>query len=226
MADESRSPRRLLPPKVRLVAAVVLVVAVAGAALGYALGAPLPEWPAHWSAGAFEKLIRSWGAWGVAASIGLMVLHSFIPFPAEFLAMANGMVYGPLWGTAITWTGAMLGAFAAFGLARVLGRPFVQRIVARGRGHGIDDWLARQGGAAVFLSRFLPVISFNMVNYAAGLAPISWRTFAWATGLGILPMTTLMVLLGDRVDAVPWWGWLLLLAAGIALWLAARRVLP
>ncbi len=43
-----------------------------------------------------EDTIMSWGPWGVAASVGLMVLHSFIPFPAEFLAIANGMVYGPL----------------------------------------------------------------------------------------------------------------------------------
>jgi hypothetical protein len=39
-------------------------------------------------------LIRSWGPWGIAGSIGLMVAHSFLPFPAEIVALANGMVYG------------------------------------------------------------------------------------------------------------------------------------
>ncbi len=72
-----------------------------------------------------ERTIESWGAWGVAGSILLMVLHSLVPFPAEIVAMANGMLYGPLWGTLITWTGAMLGAHLAFRLARWLGRPFV-----------------------------------------------------------------------------------------------------
>ena len=42
--------------------------------------------------------IRDWGMWGVAGSIGLMVAHSFLPFPAEIIACANGMVYGPWWG--------------------------------------------------------------------------------------------------------------------------------
>ena len=42
-----------------------------------------------------------------------MVLHSFIPFPAEFLAIANGMVFGPVLGTVITWSGAMAGALLA-----------------------------------------------------------------------------------------------------------------
>src|SRR3990172_6952202 len=77
-----------------------------------------------------EELIRSWGAWGVAGSIGLMVAHSFLPFPAEIIALANGMVYGPLWGAVITWTGAMLGASVAFGLGRALGRPFVMRVLS------------------------------------------------------------------------------------------------
>ncbi len=77
-----------------------------------------------------EAWIRSWGAWGVAGSIGLMTAHSFLPFPAEIIAVANGMVYGPLWGSAITWVGAMLGASMAFGLVRLLGRPFLFRMLS------------------------------------------------------------------------------------------------
>ena len=37
-----------------------------------------------------EAAILSWGAWAPAASVGLMVVHSFLPFPAEMLAVANG----------------------------------------------------------------------------------------------------------------------------------------
>ncbi|MGH9893788.1 MAG: TVP38/TMEM64 family protein, partial [bacterium] len=87
---------------------------------------------------AFEDLILSWGHWGILASIGLMVLHSFVPFPAELVALANGMLYGPLWGTVITWIGAMLGAFLAFGLSRAFGRPFIEAIVARRHWQTLD----------------------------------------------------------------------------------------
>ena len=91
------------------------------------------------SAGGFEETIQSWGAWGVFGSIGLMILHSFVPFPAEFLAMANGMVYGLLWGTVITWTGAMLGAYLAFGLARA---PWAGRSSRRWcRGSAGTSWM-------------------------------------------------------------------------------------
>ena len=54
----------------------------------------------------------------MAASIGLMVAHSLVAFPAEFVIFANGMLSGPVWGVAIIWTGAMLGAAFAFAMAR------------------------------------------------------------------------------------------------------------
>jgi uncharacterized membrane protein YdjX (TVP38/TMEM64 family) len=171
----------------------------------------------------FERTIQSWGMWGVAASVGLMVLHSFVPFPAEFLAIANGMIYGPLWGIVITWTGAMLGAYAAFGLARTLGRPFVENLVARKNWHSLDDWASVRGGYLVLVSRLIPVIAFNLINYAAGLSRISWWTFTWATGIGILPMVAVMVLMGDYMEALSWEMWLLLGALMLIVVLAYRR---
>jgi len=51
-----------------------------------------------WSADQVERQIEAWGSWAALASVGLMVLHSFVPFPAEILAFANGMIFGPLWG--------------------------------------------------------------------------------------------------------------------------------
>lgn len=104
--------RRLL--HVSLALPVTLAI-VGGAGLGLLL---IGEMEAEISVRAFEDVILAWGHWGVLASIGLMVIHSFVPFPAELVALANGMLYGPVWGTVVTWIGAMLGAFLAFGLSR------------------------------------------------------------------------------------------------------------
>jgi uncharacterized membrane protein YdjX (TVP38/TMEM64 family) len=170
-----------------------------------------------------EALIRSWGAWGVAASIGLMIAHSFLPFPAEVIALANGMVYGPLWGAVITWTGAMLGASTAFALGRAFGRPFVMRALSERHRRALERWTLRQGGAALLASRLVPVIAFNLINYAAALTPISWWTFLWATGLGILPLTILLSVLGENVLDMSAGMWLALTALGVLAWLAWRH---
>ncbi|MGH2394389.1 MAG: TVP38/TMEM64 family protein, partial [Candidatus Limnocylindria bacterium] len=148
--------------------ALIMLVLASLAAWGFVLGDRFPRVPGfELSVAGVERTIQSWGMWGIAGSILLMVLHSFVPFPAEIVAMANGMLYGPLWGTLITWTGAMLGAWMAFGLARWLGRPFVRSVVAEQHREALDRWALRQGGGALLLSRFVPVISFNLINYAA-----------------------------------------------------------
>ena len=119
----------------------------------------------------------------------------------------------------------MLGALIAFALARKLGRPFVEKVVARRDWHSLDDWAAREGWQVVLVSRFIPVIAFNLINYAAGLTRLTWWQFTWTTGVGILPLTILMVVMGDNIESLGWESWLLLLVGGIVLWLAVRRQL-
>lgn len=173
----------------------------------------------------FIDTIRSWGVYGIAASIALMVLHSFIPFPAELLACANGMIYGPYLGTLITWVGAMLGASLAFGLARRLGRPFAERMIEKRNWGEIDAWTERHGWQPLLISRFIPIIAFNLINYAAGLSRVTWWEFLWTTGIGILPLTALMVTLGDNIDSFGWQSWALLLGFGLLMWWALRRAM-
>jgi uncharacterized membrane protein YdjX (TVP38/TMEM64 family) len=198
---------------------VVAVVAVATVLIIQFVFPLLPSLrEMDFSTEAFAQFMRDAGGWGVAGSIGLMVLHSFIPFPAEFVAFANGLVYGPLWGSVITWIGAMLGAFAAFGVARWLGRPFVESMVPGRHRERLDRWSARSGWQAVFVSRFLPVISFNLVNYAAGLTTVSLLAFTLATGLGILPVTIVMVMLGHNMSSASWETWSALALSGLVVW--------
>lgn len=203
-----------------LLAVAIVLLIVLSAAAGIAL-----EVSDALSIDRFVTTIRSWGAWGILASIGLMVLHSFVPFPAELLACANGMVYGTLWGTVITWTGAMLGASIAFALAKLLGRPFVERIIAKKDYHVLDEWADKNGWQVILIARFIPLIAFNLINYAAGLTQIGWKQFLWTTAIGILPLTILMVMIGDNIDSLGPTSWLLLIIGGVALLLVLRPVI-
>jgi uncharacterized membrane protein YdjX (TVP38/TMEM64 family) len=157
------------------------------------------------------NFLDSLGPWGPVSAVSLMVLHSFVPFPAEFLALANGMVYGPFWGVTITWIGAMLGAFASFGLTKHFGRPFVEKKVSPTQLKKLDQWFEQQGAWPLLLSRLIPLISFNLINYGAGMTNVSWWTFTWTTGVGILPITIIMVTMGNNFNILPWWGWVILL---------------
>ena len=169
-------------PIVVYLATAVMVVSAVSALVSFLF-------PSPWTGGmdgALDDtvaLIRSWGAWGVAGSIGLMVAHSFVPFPAELLGIANGMVFGPIVGTVVTWAGAMLGAFAAFGAVRIIGQPFVRPMLSVHQQQELAIWSRESGGTSLLVARLIPVIAFNLLNYAAALTTISWWTFAWATGI-------------------------------------------
>lgn len=212
--DVPQGRRRML-----LVALIAFVLVMATALVwGYALLSEMPLPGFELSSASVAKLIRSWGAWGIAATIGLMVVHSFVPFPAEFVAVAAGMVYGPVWGTAITWVGAMCGAMLSFGLAKLCGRPLVRAMVRKRHWDRIDRWTENQGAPTLLAARLVPVVAFNLINYAAGLTSVSWWTFIWTTGLGILPLTVLMVSMGDQMHYLTWGEWGLFAVAAVGLW--------
>jgi uncharacterized membrane protein YdjX (TVP38/TMEM64 family) len=170
-----------------------------------------------------DAFVGAWGMWSAVGSMALMVLHSFVPVPAEVIAVANGMLFGPFWGIVVTWSGAMLGAISAFALSRWLGRPVICRFIAAERRAMIERWTVRPG--SLLLLRLIPIVSFNLVNFAAGLAGAGWWDYLWTTALGILPLTMLSVLLGSKIFEIPWWGWLLIAGGLAGLGWLARTVL-
>ena len=202
-------------------ACALAIVAALGIAFGYIFLSA--QFGGDFSAESIKRAFAELGAWGVLLSIGLMVAHSFLPFPAEIVAFANGMFFGPYWGILITWTGAMLGAIAAFGLTRLLGRPFAARFLSSTGLARLDEWTDLYGVRTIFIARLIPIIAFNLINYAAGLTRISWWAFIWSTGVGILPFTIVMVVMGDRFIAMGWAAWISLAIGGLLLWFLFHR---
>ena len=148
---------------------------------------------------ALRQHIVGLGAVGPLAVVGLMTLAILVsPIPSAPIALAAGAAYGHTWGTAYILLGAELGALAAFGLARLLGRDALQRWLG---GRLPKTRLGSQGTlmAIVFASRLLPFISFDVVSYAAGLTTLSFWRFALATLAGILPASFLLAHFGGEM---------------------------
>jgi uncharacterized membrane protein YdjX (TVP38/TMEM64 family) len=217
--------------KNRLLHWAVPVVAAAVPTVAFLAAVPVFDFhPAEWSwlelrfvsVENIERFVERWGAWSAFGSIVLMVLHSFLPLPAELIAIANGMLFGSAMGVGITWIGAMIGAGCAFAIARHCGRPLVHRVAAERHWQAIASW--QVSPSTLVFVRLIPVISFNLVNYAAGLAGVGWLTFLWTTGLGILPITVVSVVLGDRLLKLTWPFWLAVGVGMAAIWWIFHRV--
>ncbi|VAW93007.1 hypothetical protein MNBD_GAMMA23-822 [hydrothermal vent metagenome] len=140
------------------------------------------------------------GYWGPLLIIVLMAGAIVMsPIPSAPIAIASGLVYGHSWGTLYVLIGAELGALIAFTVSRLLGYSYVQKkfgntIVKYKFLHSENHLMV-----AVFVSRLIPFISFDIVSYAAGLTKISYFQFALATFAGILPASFLLAHFGGEM---------------------------
>ena len=178
------------------------------------------------------EALRAWieglGLLGPLAVVGLMAANIVAsPLPGGPILIAAGAAYGPVWAALYGLIGIEIGSLIAFLLARVLGADIVRRWLgerATRRLEGSEGTLM----AIVFVSRLIPIISFDVVSYAMGLTPLRLWRFALANLAGIIPMTLLLVLVGDGIItadagsiglAVGAMVVMALVASGILLWL-------
>ena len=160
--------------------------------------------------GEIADQIRAAGPLGPVALLAWFVLQCVVvPLPSEPAMMAAGFIYGFGFAFGITWLGVVLGAAACFGLARSLGRPFVERFVRAERLEALD---ARVGGrglvatfAIVLALRLFAFTSFDVLSYGCGLLRFPFRWFLLATVLGAVPKVVAFTYAGAGMGARPGW---------------------
>ncbi len=172
-----------------------------------------------------RSYVAAWGPLAPAVSVAVMVVQTFLPFPADPLIVANGAVFGVWKGLAVSVAGALLSGAVAFGLGRESGRRAVLRFIPRSVAERVDTAVRDGTWASALLLQFVPGIPFSLLNFLLGTTTISWNTFLWTLGLSILPSDVALVLLGRGVaegqSALNWTIAALVLLAAAAIF--ARR---
>jgi uncharacterized membrane protein YdjX (TVP38/TMEM64 family)/rhodanese-related sulfurtransferase len=133
-----------------------------------------------------ESAMRSLGPWGPAAYVALFALATVLFAPGALLALAGGVLFGPLWGTALNLTGATLGATAAFLVARYVAADWARR-KAGARLDRLIKGVEAEGWRFVALMRLVPLVPFNLLNYALGLTRIPVGTYALTSAVCMAP---------------------------------------
>jgi len=148
-----------------------------------------------------KAFILSYGYWAPLLSASLMVGQSIILFlPAFPIFVVNALAFGPWWGVLLSWSSAVVGSIVCFAIARVLGRPAVQRLVNRVHLETADRALKRYEKYVILLFGFVPVISFDVISYAAGLTLLSYWEFIPLVGIAQIPSALFYTLLVHRID--------------------------
>jgi uncharacterized membrane protein YdjX (TVP38/TMEM64 family) len=155
---------------------------------------------------AFDDL----GPWGPLLFVALYVAAAVTLAPAFVLTVAGGALFGVWRGSALVFLGAVLGASAAYAVARRLAQSRLLRWMDNDpRVAIVRQAVGEESVWVQFLLRLSPVVPFVLLNYALGLTGVRYRDFLLAS-VGMVPAIVMYTYYGKVVGDIA------ALAAGVA----------
>lgn len=146
-----------------------------------------------------QSWVVHFGVWAPLAFVIVYAAATISLLPMTALSVVAGTLFGIPIGITVVWCGAMLGSTVAF----LLGAG--QTRVTVDRSHPSGTWrafLRRHGTWAIAATRLIPFAPLGLVNYACTITPINLRQYVVGTGIGILPVTVALVVLGDQTTSL------------------------
>ncbi len=125
------------------------------------------------------------------------------PIPSLPLDLAAGAAFGPVLGMTYAVIGAEIGAIISFLIGRALGRELLSKFLRQDIVF-CEKCSDRHLALLLVLARLIPVFSFDIISYGAGLTNISLRIFAITTLVGMIPPTFALTYLGGSVVVAQW----------------------
>ncbi len=171
-----------------LIALLVVLVGIAGAAVFWALDG-------HLTAEALEARVASLGVWAPVGFVLLYGVATVAMVPGSIFDLAGGALFGPYLGTLVNLAGGGIGAALAFFVARYVARDWVQHR-AGPRTKGIMQSVDADGWKFVAFVRIVPIFPYNFMNYLLGLTNIPFHQYFLATIVFMAPATVVYTYIG------------------------------
>ena len=153
-----------------------------------------------------QEMRNSIESFGAAAPIAYIAAFALLPiflFPVPPLALVSGILFGVIKGTLYTLAGASINATLMFFLSRFIARDTVERLIRTKVSENMQEKLLTDRQQSVtyifFILRLVPLVSYNLINYAAGITKIRYGNYMLSTITGILPGTIVFLNMGDKL---------------------------
>lgn len=143
-------------------------------------------------------VIEEHRGYAVFIFIGLQALQVVAaPVPGEVTGFVGGMLFGTVGGIVYSTIGLTLGSWLAFILARIAGRPLVEKIVNPETISRYDYLMKHKGLFLAFLMFLLPGFPKDYLCYLLGLGHMGHRDFLIVSTAGRLLGTVLLTIEGS-----------------------------
>ncbi len=133
--------------------------------------------------------------------IALYSISTLLFIPGSILTLLGGLIFGVTLGTLFVLIAANIGALACFLISRHLGRKTVQKWI-HSKTEKLEQKIKANGFYVVFWLRVIPTFPFSVLNYALGLTSVTFKDYAWASFLGMIPGTFVYVSLGNAASHI------------------------
>lgn len=152
--------------------------------------------------GAIRDYIQSFGRFAAIVYVAAYILNtiSIVP-PIAPLSLAAGLVFGAFKGALYLMGAAMIGTSCTFAISRYFGRGVVEKYL-KGRFRNLDEKLEKNGFMTILFFRVVPLVPYEVLNYASGLSKIKFKDYFLATFLGLIPGVVIAAFFGGSLGEI------------------------
>lgn len=149
----------------------------------------------------FRNYIISLGSLGSVVFIFFQILQTVIaPIPGEVIQVAGGYIYGVTFGVIYSTLGLLLGAIIAFYFTRLIGTPFIKKLMNKKNSQWMADIMdSKKFSAILFIIFLVPGLPKDFLIYVAGLTPINPLKFFGILLISRFPWLLASVSIGSNL---------------------------
>lgn len=151
---------------------------------------------------ALRDYIQGFGRLAAIVYVVAYILNtiSIMP-PIAPLSLTAGLAFGSTWGAIYLMLAAMIGTSLTFMISRFFGRAIVDKIM-KGKFKTLDEKLEKNGFMTILFFRVIPLVPYEVLNYASGLSKIRFKDYFLATFLGLIPGVVVAAFFGGSLGDV------------------------
>ncbi|MBY8984337.1 MAG: VTT domain-containing protein [Candidatus Lokiarchaeota archaeon] len=135
--------------------------------------------------GFFVNPVYNLGILGILLFVLIMALQGLlVPLPSEIVLLATGMIWGWFYGGIMGIVGSMTAGLLCYYISKRGGRPLAEKFVGEKAIEIADKFIKKHGMKAIIITRFIPVIPFDVISYTAGIVDIDVKKYSIGTLIG------------------------------------------
>ncbi len=155
---------------------------------------PITEYPQ-----VIAEFVSRFGLWAPIIFILLFAIRPFVFFPATILSLSAGLIFGTAKAVVILFIAENLSAFVSYSLGKYFGKDIITKLDKDNKVMKSFEAYLQDNDFISILSLRLIFAPFDLVGYMAGATSITYRSFALATFLGIIPGLLMSAFLGGSI---------------------------